>query len=251
MEYEDKTIKSYELGTKFGAAAGLTIPHVIVTGLEEGDTFDSGDAISYNSGHFEPDSFNPKTVCYKNNFNVKTVLWESYQTLEDACSISRRVSDKLTTSVAKSKNIVVNFDQSVTNLASIGMEVEFDTVLCFIEDATTASSGLFNAQTIDTLRMLSAQAPKASAKGVVAKIEVFYHGEPEDASESIQKLIEESDKRLAKERKEMGKTVLTGSVDESFRIDGDSIPLDSVCIRVYITSNLPSGIGDRIAYLLS
>lgn len=225
----------------------MTIPHVVVTNLKEGDTFEVGDAISYNSGHFEPDSFNPKTVCYKNNFNVKTVLWESYQTLEDACSISKRVSSKLTTNIAKSKNIVVNFDQSVSNLAKVGMEVEFDTVLCFIEDSTTASSGLFNAQTIDTLRMLSAQAPKASAKGVVAKIEVFYHGEPSDASESIQALIEESDKRLAKERRESGKPVLTGAVDESFRIDGDSIPLDSICIRVYITSSVSAGVGDILS----
>lgn len=97
------------------------------------------------------------------------------------------------------------------------------------------------------MRMLSAQAPKASAKGVVAKIEVFYHGEPSDASESIQALIEESDKRLAKERRESGKPVLTGAVDESFRIDGDSIPLDSICIRVYITSSVSAGVGDILS----
>lgn len=248
VKYADESIKSYELGTRFGAAAGLIIPHEVVTNLSVGTEFEVGDAICYNSGHFEPDAFNPRTVCYKNNLNVKTVLWESYQTLEDASSISKRISTQLRTKTSKVKNIVIGFDQSVTMQVKPGDQVDFDSVLCYIEDSSTASSNLFNSETIDTLKMLSSQAPRASVKGVIDKVEVYYYGEPEEATESIQKLIQASDKKFREDFKQMGKPQFTGSVDESFRMDGDALPMDSICIRVYITSDNDFGIGDKAVF---
>ena len=98
--------------------------------------------------------------------NVKTVLWESYQTLEDASSISRRLSDKLSTRITKVKDIIVSFDQSVSKLVKVGDITNADTVLCIIEDAITANNNLFNETSIDTLRLISAQAPKAHVKGI-------------------------------------------------------------------------------------
>lgn len=244
VEYEDKEIQGFQIGRRFGSSGGLTIPHEIVTPLKLNDKFKVGDAIVYNDGFFEPDFFDPKKIVLKNSMNVKTVLWESYQTLEDASSISRRLSDKLSTRITKVKDIIVSFDQSVSKLVKVGDITNADTVLCIIEDAITANNNLFNETSIDTLRLISAQAPKAHVKGIVEKIEVFYHGDKEDMSDSLKKLANENDKRLKEYAISTGSPVYTGSVDSGLRIDNDPLSLDNLCIRIYISSNVGAGVGD-------
>jgi biotin carboxyl carrier protein len=244
IEYDNKQTTGYELGRRFGAAAGLTIPHQILTPLKLNDKVNVGDCIVYNDGFFEPDFFNPKNVVLKNATNVKTVLWESHQTLEDASSISSKVADKLSTKVTKVKNIIVGFDQSVSKLVKVGDIVSADSILCFIEDGVTANNNLFNDTSIDTLRTISAQAPKALVKGVVEKIDIFYHGDKEDMSESLKSLANNGDKELKSKAKSLGTKEMTGSVDSGLRIDNDPVALDNLVIRIYITSNVGAGIGD-------
>ncbi len=244
VEYADKTKQGYELGRRFGNAAGLVIPHEIVTDLKAGQEFEIGEAICYNSGFFEPDFFDPKRIVLKNSFNVRTVLWESLQTLEDASSITEKTANKLVTSVTKVKNVLVSFDQTVSNLVKIGEKVDYDTVLCYIQDSITAGNKLFTDETIDTLKMLGAQSPRAHVQGVVEAIEVYYHGEKEDMSESLLELCNESDKRLKYVANSQGKKFMSGSVDSGFRIEANPLALDCVAIRIYITTKAPAGIGD-------
>lgn len=245
VEYTDGKVQGYELGRRYGNAAGLTIPHHIVTPLKVGSDFIEGDAIVYNTGFFEADAFNPKRIIMKNSMNVKTVLWESTQTLEDASSISPRVAEKMKTRTTKIKHITVTFDESITKLVKEGDKVDYDTVLCIIQDQVTSNAGLFDEDTIDTLRIVGSQTPRAGVKGVVERVEVYYHGDLEDMSESLQALAKASDKQFKIRAKSMNKTVFTGSVDSSFRIDGNPLGLDCLDIKIYITSNAPAGVGDK------
>jgi hypothetical protein len=244
VEFQDGTQQGYELGRRFGNAAGLVIPHQIVTPMKVGQAFEIGEAICYNSGFFEIDFFDPKRIVLKNAFNVRTVLWESLQTLEDASSITAKTAARLETSITKMKTVLVSFDQTVSNLVKVGDSVEYDSVLCYIQDEVTAGSKLFTDETIDTLKMLGAQSPRAHVKGVVESVEVFYHGEKEDMSESLLELSNESDKRLKYIANSQGKKYHSGSVDAGFRTDGNSLPLDCVAIRIYITTQVPCGVGD-------
>lgn len=245
IEYEDKTIQGYELGRRFGAAAGLTIPHNVITSLKAGDVFDIGDVIVYNDGFFEPDFFNPKKITLKNSINVRTVLWESYQTLEDASSVSNRVSSRLSTNVTKVKNIIVAFDQSISKLVKVGDKVDSDSFLCIIEDAITANNNLFTSDSIDTLRMISAQTPRASVKGIVEKIEVFYHGDKKDMTDSLRNLVNSTDRNLKAKQESLGIPVMTGSVDSGLRIDNEPLGLDNLVIKIYITHGFESNQGDK------
>ena len=245
VEYEDGVKQGYELGRRFGNAAGLTIPHEIATTLKPNDAFDKGEPICYNTGFFEIDFFDPKRIVLKNAFNVRTVLWESLQTLEDASSITEKTASKLVTSITKIKTVLLSFDQTVTNLVKVGDRVEYDTVLCYIQDEVTAGSKLFTDETIDTLKMLGAQSPRAHVKGVVEGIEVYYHGDKEDMSESILNLANESDKRLRYNSNSQGKKFYSGSVDAGYRTDGTPLGLDCVAIRIYITTQVPAGVGDK------
>lgn len=244
VEYEDGQIEGYEIGRRFGNAAGLIIPHQIVTPLKPKDKVAVGDVIVYNSGFFEPDFFNPKQVVLKNSINVKTVLWESIQTFEDSSSISKRVADKLTTSITKVKDIILTFDQAVSKLVKPGDKVTADSVLCLIEDSVTANNKLFDDASIDTLKALSAQAPKANINGVVEKIEVYYHGDKEDMSESLKAAANTSDKEHRKLANSLGRESFTGRVDGGFRIDGNPLGLDQLAIRIYITTSVSAGLGD-------
>ena len=245
VDYEDGTDQGYQLGRRFGNAAGLTIAHNVVTTLRDGDKFQPGEAICYNDGFFEQDFFDPKRIALKNAVDTTTVLWESADTHEDSSAISRKLSGKLSANISKVKTVQVAFDQKVSQLVTVGQKVEADSVLCFIEDAVTASSDLFTRDNIDTLRAIGAQTPRAKVKGVVERIEYFYHGDKEDMGESILALANQGDKELKARALARGGKVFTGEVDGGFRIDANQLPMGYMAIRIYITSQVASGVGDK------
>lgn len=245
IEYADGEKTGYETGKRYGAAAGLIIPHDIVTPLKLNDEVKIGDVVIYNSGYFEPDFFDSKKICLKFNTNITTVLWESHQTLEDASSISKRVTSKLNTKTTKIKTIIVAFDQSISRIVPVGTQVSVDDVLCFIENPSSANNSLFDKTSIDTLRILSAQTPKAGVKGTIEKIEFFYYGSKEDMSESLKELADAEDKKLRNNSKSLNRPVYTAEVDSSLRIDNEPLSMDHVAIKFYITSEVGAGLGDK------
>lgn len=242
---EEGEVVGIELGTRYGNAAGLTIPHQIVCCVNVGDEFKEGDPIAYNKGFFEPDFFNPKQIVWKSAKTVKTVLLESADTLEDSSAISSKLSGQLATRITKVRTIVIRFDQQIHRMVKAGGEVEFDSPLCLIEDPVSASNGLLNDSTIDTLRLLSAQTPQAKLKGKVERIEVFYHGEKEDMSPTLRSLANASDAVLVQRQRSLNKKAFTGSVNDNFRIDNDPLMLDTAAIKVYISTNVAAGVGDK------
>ena len=244
VDYKDGSTGGYSIGRAFGNAQGLTVAHEIVTPLVEGENFDLGAAIVYNTGFFEPDFFNPKQLVWKNSLNAKTVLWESTQTHEDSSAVSAKLSEKLSTKVTKVKTIVVNFDQAISDLVAVGDLVTADTVLCIIEDSVTANNKLFNEQSRHTLKAISAQAPKAHVKGKVEKVEVFYNGDKEEMSETLLAITNQADKVLKQRAVSTDKEYYSGKVDSGFRIDNNGLTLDQLAIRIYITSDVGAGLGD-------
>lgn len=245
VEYEDGERKGIELGRRYGNAAGLTIPHEVKTDMKEGQAFKEGTILAYNPGFFERDMLNPSNVVWKAGVIVKTALMESTRTLEDSASISKRISELLRTKITKMRQVVLTFDQTVHKLVKPGDLVESEDILCVIEDAVTANSNLFDETTLDTLRVLSAMTPQAKSRGEVERIEVYYHGDKEDMSEGLRALANASDRELLRRARSAGRKGFTGSVDESFRVDGEPLALDTLCIRIYITTEVPAGVGDK------
>jgi len=245
VEYEDGERIGVELGRRFGDAAGLVIPHDIVTFLKVGDIVKPGTIIAYNEGFYERDVLNPDNVVLKNSMLVRTVLMEAPITFEDSSAISQRVADKMTTKITKVKEIVVNFEQEVHRLVKEKQTVEAEDILCIIEDQTTGASSLFDETSLDTLRILSAQSPQAKVKGTIDRIEVYYNGELEDMSDSLRSITMESDRNLIRRQKSAGKEAFNGLVDDNFRVDGNPLLMDSLVIRVYITTPVTAGVGDK------
>lgn len=243
--FDDGEEMGIELGRRYGNAAGLTIPHSVRSPLRAGDVFKAGDFLAYNDGYFEPDMLNPRSVVWKSSLLVNTVLLESPITLEDSSSISRKVANALQTKVTKTRSIVINFTDVVHQLVKVGQQVKSEDILCIIEEAVTANAELFSEASLDTLRAVGQLTPQAKAKGVVERIEIFYNGELEDMSDSLRNAAIESDKAMAARYKSSGRQVFTGAVKEDFRVDGNPLMLDTVCIKVYITSDVSAGVGDK------
>lgn len=246
IEYEDGERKGFQLGRRFGAAAGLTIPHEVITELKKGDSFKVGEIICYNPGFFEKDYLNPNQIVYKSGVLATTVLMENPITLEDSSAISKDLARKLTAGTTKTRTIVLNFQQNIHRLVKVGDTLDVEDILCIIEDPVGASSSLLDDEALDTLRALSAQTPLAKSSGVVERIEVFYHGDKEDMTESLRQLADESDKEFIKRNKAANLPAFNGSVDDSYRVDGNPLMLDTLAIKIYISHRMALGVGDYV-----
>jgi hypothetical protein len=248
IKYKDGSTKGFSLGRKFGKAAGQVIPHEIVSNYSVGEKVKKGDVIAYNSGWFEKDYFNPGQVLMKTGLLCTVALIESPQTHEDACTITEELAAKLKTNLSKVKKVRLSFKDTITDLIAIGTNVTFETPLVLIQDETTANMGAFNEATIATLASISQQAPTAKTVGKIEDIVVYYNGDKEDMSPSIRALANYGDKLLAFKAKSRGEQVFTGSTDESYRIDGDPLLQDELCIEFYITQDVNAGIADKVVF---
>lgn len=244
VEYADKSRKGVTLGRIFGKAEGSVYPHDIVSDMVVGQKFKKGDAIAYNTGFFEQDVLDPSRILMKNSMLVKTALFESNQTHEDSSSISSRMSSKLNAKTTKVKSFMINFNQNLINAVKIGQSVGPKDILMIIEDEITATNGAFDEESLNALKGLSNQAPRASYLGVIDKIEVFYHGDKQDMSASLKALADRSDKALSESCKSSGKPVITGEVTDDYRVGGVPLTLDKAEIKFYITISTDVGVGD-------
>lgn len=249
VEYDDGEKKTLNLGIRLGVSEGTTLPHSLVTNLKVGDTVVPGDAIIYNENYFEPDFFNNKRVNWKIGVLAKTVILESTDTLEDSSAISERLAEELSTKITMVRNITLNFDQVVRNIVKVGDNVDLTSILCTIEDPITANNSLFDEDSISALRNFSRNTPKAKYTGVIEKIEVLYNGDKELMSESIRSIADLSDKRLKRHFTINGKNKdVTGLVDSSIRIEGNPLEVETLVIKIYITTNASAAVGDKFVF---
>ena len=248
IKYKDGSTKGFTLGRTFGKAAGQVIPHQMVSNFNVGDKVKSGDVVAYNSGWFEKDYFNPGQVLLKAGLLATIALIETPQTHEDARTITEELAAKLKTNLSKVKKVRINFKDTINNLIAIGTNVTFETPLVLIQDETTANMGAFNEATIATLATIAQQSPTAKTVGKIEDIVVYYNGSKEDMSPSVRALANYGDKLLAYKAKSRGDTVFTGSTDESYRIDGDPLLPDQLCIEFYITQDVNAGIADKVVF---
>lgn len=249
VEYKNGKTVSHPIGRVYGENAGMTIPHELTSPLKVGDKFVKGDILTYNTGFFEPDYLDPKKVVWMNGTYAKVVLVEDPGTLEDASEISPGLAEKLKTQITHTRTVVLEFEQGIVNLPKVGTYLKADDILCVIQDSITANTDVFTQEDLEKLQALGSQTPKAKHEGVLERIEVYYHGDKEDMSESLRKISNESDREFAKRFRSLNKKVLTGQVDEGFRIKGDPLTVDTLAIRFYITGPEPASVGDKIVFV--
>ena len=244
--YKDGTETTYSLGKDYGQSAGKTYPYTLVSDHKVKQRFKAGEVLVYNSTFFTPDPLDPGQVLMKNSVMARTALVDNIDTLEDGSIISEGIAKKLDTSVTEVKTIEVRFDQYIHNLVKEGEEVDIETILCTIEDPETAEHQGLSEEVSEALLRLSSMNPRAKVSGVVSRIEAYYRGDTDELSPPLRKLIRQSDAAMKARAEAAGKPPSTGQVaDESFRIQGRALPVDTVGIRFYIDKTAGVAPGDK------
>lgn len=233
-----------KLGTNHVDTAGVTIPHEIVTDLKVGDKVKSGDIVTWENGWFERDWMNPRNVTMKTGALARVALLENNGTLEDSSLVSQALADRLSTNNSKRKMIVVDFGKNVHKLGKVGDDVDLDSVLCLIEDASVSTGDLTDDQ-VKALSRFGANTPKAKFTGKISKVEVFYNGQQADMSETLKKIVKDDNRRRAKEAKALGVDSVTGEIFEEGFVYSEKIERNQVGIAIYMDSSLEAGIGDK------
>lgn len=248
VEYKSGRQEGVELGIVHGSAEGTIYPHEIVAMVKPNQRLKKGDAISYNTGFFERDILDPSRLVYKHSKSIRVALIESPQTFEDSCAISTKLSGSMSSKFIKIRSFVLDFDQAVAEVVRAGKSVEPNDILLVIQDSISTGVGGFDDDSLDTLRKLSRQAPRARHLGVVDRVEVFYNGDKRDMHPSLKTLADASDRRLSAIAKSTGRASVTGKVTEDYRIEGKPLTMDQIEIKVYITTNEDSGVGDKLIF---
>jgi hypothetical protein len=149
----------------------------------------------------------------------------------------------------KLRQIVVDFETVVRNPLKVGAAVDYDDVLCLLEEPTAAAGGNLSEAALDTLKKIASKAPKVKGAGVLERIEVLYNGELEDMSESLRALAKSSDKRIRALSKAKKQKVQSGSVDNSMRVAGNELSHNTAVLKFYVTGPEPAGVGDKVVFM--
>lgn len=248
VQYDDGSVASFEIGRQFGISAGSVYPSTLTTIFKQGDKISKGDVITFNEEFFEPYFLNPKQVVWKAGVLARTAFMEVGATHEDSSLIDIDLTKAMASYTTKVKTIVIPFYKEIRNLATVGESVSNDSILCIIEDPVSAETNIFDEHSIETLRLIEANTPRANIEGVVEKIEVFYHGDMEDMTESLQEVCYAGDRQRKRRARMLDLPEVTGSVDQSLRIEGEGLDLDHVAIKVYITTLHDQGVGDKAVF---
>ena len=244
VEYTDGKKLGLEIGRIYGRAEGSYYPHTIVTDLKVGDKFIKDDILVYNNEFYQRDIYDPKSIVLKNVVYGKVVVMENNNTFEDSSAISKDFSTKLVSKTTKVKSIIVNFKQNIHNIVKVGDKVHATSKLMTIEDEISSGYS-FDQKALDILQDLAQQAPSAEYSGVVENIEVYYHGDIGDMTSSLKELTTASDNRLSYVRRSSFKPVITGKVNNEYRVEGKPLELDTLEIKIFITVDNPMGVGDK------
>lgn len=246
VKYKNNSEESFFLGKKIAKTPGMSIIHEIITDREVGYKFKANEVICFNKGFFKRDLFNPKQVSFLMGAMSTVALLESTDTLEDSCAISERLSEAMSTKRTQVRNILVNFDQSIHSLVKVGELVETDNVLCIIEDAATSGGGGFDEESLQSLELLAANAPKAKYKGIIEAISILYYGDINNMSDSLAKLAREYDLKKKKLIEELQTDqVKNNKLEDSILIEQTKLKPNTFVLQIYIGNKEPMGIGDK------
>ena len=225
--------------------AGSCYTHNMVPNVRKGQTFSKDDTLVYDELFFEKDYFNPSRVIYKAGTEVNTMLIEGMSTYEDSSAISSKVSGKLATTTTMIKSIIIDATNEVINPVNVGDKVDATTPLFSITDASITPVTDLDPKSLEILQRLRSATPKASYRGKISKIVIYYNSEYDDLSNTLKKLVDISDKEI---KESTGKNNYSGKVNSSYSINGKPLREGQVEIKVYIDTVINMGTADKCIF---
>lgn len=242
VEYKDGTKDHYPLGLAIGSASGEYHRHTRITDLKVGDEFKAGEILGWDEMYFERDLANPRQVSWKCGVMARIAFVENQFTFEDSIEISKDFADQTKTPYLKVKEFPLGFEQSMTLHADVGSEVDYDSILCSIEDPHT--SGLDDGQFVG-LERLGIKQIKSNHHGRIVKIECLYNGNIEDMSPSLKEFVTRCDKERAQLNKITGTGIVSGNLGGNTYVKKSSVDPDRVLVKIYVEDLNSSETADK------
>lgn len=248
IEYKDKTIKAYPIGDQITKGPGTLYSTTIATELKVGQNVKEGDIITYNADFFEKDWYNPDGVVWRSGVKATIIFEDSLETYEDGSVISKRVADLCSAKVADVREVILDFDQIPAKMMKEGERVEYDSILCTIQEPVMAGSIKLDEETIKGLEKLAQDKPKAKFYGTIQAIEVYYQGELADMNPDLQKIVHKYENLTKARRASMGEPATTCQVDYTFKINGVPLNKKQVVFKFYISHEVGMDVGDKLVF---
>lgn len=244
LTYKDGTTKTYHLGLAIGSAAGKYYPRRYITDRKVGYKFDEQEIIAWDDYWYYRSRYNPTQVNMYNGSWILTAFRERGGTYEDASRISRETSHLEAADMVHVLPVKVGFEDGFKLMVKEGDVVNDSSVLAYI---TPPGVPLTNEDDPTSLDYFSAGSPKAKYDGTVVRIEVFYMGNPDDASAELKSAITASNKR--RKRRSLAEDIFpSGEYTEETYVGKQPLEKNSAVILVYIMGPEAAEGGDKLAW---
>ena len=250
VQYKDGSKVTKPLGLLYGESAGVIHPHPVLTMWKKGDKVKEGQNLTYHKYYYEPDRLSPGHVLFKQNMTITVALLDNINELEDGSMITEETAQKLTTGITEHRDVLLSFDQHLTNMLDIGDHVDLDTVLAAVGDPGVPYEGDLSEASLNTLSQVKGKVHKANTTGHITRMEVYYRGEFDDLSEELKKTVTKIEKRNKKIATLQGYKFFPGKVDTSFRRKGTPLEPNQVVVRYFVTHDMGIQRGDKATFSL-
>ena len=244
ITYNDKTVERYPLGLVIGEASGEYHRHTRVTDLKVGDSFRKGDVVGWNTQWFGRDLFCPGQVALKQGRQARIALVEDQDTYEDSIAISKELAEESVTPYIKAKRFVIEAEQVINWKVKVGDKVDYDAILCDVEDSHLVGSESDNTLKEEVNR-LGIKQHRSNHHGEVVQIEVMYNAPKDTMSESVAKFITANDKTRKRKFDIDGTSAVTGAVNTTLNVSKPVLSPGKVLFTVYVESMDPSTTADK------
>uniref|UniRef100_A0AAU8L0N4 DNA-directed RNA polymerase subunit alpha n=1 Tax=Pantoea phage Survivor TaxID=3232176 RepID=A0AAU8L0N4_9CAUD len=245
VEYEDGTTDKFPLGYEIGKGAGEYHKHLKITDREVGYKFKKGEILAWDSVFFDRDMIDPTRVVWKSGGMARIAFIEDQFTFEDSIGIVKDFSDRSTTPYLKPNDFKVEAAQSIKLHVKVGDVVEYDQILCDIENPESAAFEGDDAGLFDGLDRLGIKQHKAKQSGRISKIEVIYNGDPEDWSDSLKAFIKKQDGIRAKSANYKKLTASTGDVGGNTSVGKSKVYPGTAVVYIYIENTIKTTTADK------
>lgn len=249
------------------SSSGTWMNNSLVSKLEKGDKFKSGDVLAYNDKHFSLNredrgaSMNLGALC-------KIAISSQWDVFEDSAPISKRLSTKLTSEMVEEKHVTFSPYTYVDYIVNVGDKIKAgDPLIIFSDAMTDTMQNLF-----DSMRQEHKEAVIESAKtsvlskytGEIVDIKIYTTSELEDLDPSLQKIVKAYWNRIEKRNKLLDKYKNEGDLNyykasqpitevasvvhpnKSGKLNGYYVDEGNVLFLFYIKYEVAASKGDKV-----
>lgn len=245
VEYEDGTTDAFPLGYEIGKGAGEYHKHLKVTDRAVGYEFKQGEVLAWDSMFFARDIIDPTRVVWLSGGLARIALGENQFTFEDSIAIVKEFAEASTSPFVKPTEFKVDKTQSIKLHVKLGDEVEYDQILCDIQNPVSAVFDYEDADKFSGLDRIGIKQIKAKQGGVITKIEILYNGDIDDWDESLRSFIKKYDGVRAKASKYRKFYAPNGNVGGNTSVGKSKIYPDTAIVHIYIDNKIKTTIADK------